>query len=118
MIICICWKIYVCVGMKNGLIEFLIRYEEMVIIRNEFNKINIVDIFFEMVRFFFYLIFLKCIYSFFLLWKRKNMLYFCYFILIIIIFYLFVCNIFLICLIYFCFLLYMYNFIIFIKLGV
>lgn len=58
--------------MKNGLIEFLIRYEEMVIIGNEFNKINIVDIFFEMVRFFFYLIFLKCIYSFFLLWKRKN----------------------------------------------
>lgn len=57
--------------MKNGLIEFLIRYEEMVIIGNEFNKINIVDIFFEMVRFFFYLIFLKCIYSFFYYGKGR-----------------------------------------------
>lgn len=58
--------------MKNGLIEFLIRYEEMVIIRNEFNKINIVDIFFEMVRFFFYLIFLKCIYSFFFIMEKEK----------------------------------------------
>lgn len=58
--------------MKNGLIEFLIRYEEMVIIRNEFNKINIVDIFFEMVRFFFYLIFLKCIYSFFFIMEKEE----------------------------------------------
>lgn len=58
--------------MKNGLIEFLIRYEEMVIIGNEFNKINIVDIFFEMVRFFFYLIFLKCIYSFFFIMEKEK----------------------------------------------
>lgn len=94
------------------------------IIRNEPNKTNTVDIPFEMVRFLSYLIFPKCTYSFFLPWKRKNMSYFCYFTLIIIIFHSFECffylfNLFLllVCLYMYniCFLTFIFNFFLFLR---